>query len=181
MRAINAIVIHCSATPNGRRVTVADVDKWHADFGFRRAPEWREKQNPELGHIGYHFLIYTTGTVATGRHLDEVGAHTQGNNSRTIGVCMAGMDAFTPAQWASLKACVRGLHKLYPTARVLGHRDYSPDLNGDGQITREEWTKTCPGFDVKTWGEGGMRPLEGHLLVDPAGNDPASQQPPEAA
>ena len=163
-RHVNAIVIHCSATPNGRRVTAAEVDRWHADFGFMRREAWRKAQNPDLGHIGYHFLIRVSGTVETGRHLEEVGAHTQGNNASTIGVCMAGTDAFSLEQWESLRKNITALRKLYPGARVLGHRDYSPDLNGDGQVTRDEWTKICPGFDVAEWRNGGMAPLAGHVL-----------------
>ena len=32
---------------------------------------------------------------------------------------------------------------------VLGHRDTSPDLDGDGIVEPEEWTKMCPCFDAK--------------------------------
>jgi hypothetical protein len=31
----------------------------------------------------------------------------------------------------------------------VGHRDLSPDLNGDGIIQPGEWTKMCPCYDVK--------------------------------
>lgn len=180
-RSINALVIHCSASPNGQRVGVEEIDRWHHTRGFLRRQPFLGRQNPELASIGYHFVIYTSGTVATGRHLDEVGAHVQGNNSKSIGICMVGTDRFTPAQWDSLAKCVRALLKSYPEARVLGHRDYSPDLDGDGVIEPHEWLKICPGFDVTTWLAAGMKPAIAHLLeLDPA-NDASAAEPPEAA
>ena len=163
-RVIDAIVIHCSASPNARRVTVEDIDAWHSKRGFFRKQMFRDRQNPDLGHIGYHFVIYVSGIVATGRHLEEIGAHVAGSNARSIGICMVGTDHFTPAQWESLAKCVQALRKMYRWARILGHRDYSPDQDGDGVIEPWEWLKTCPGFDVAAWVAGGMHPLEGHVL-----------------
>jgi hypothetical protein len=168
MRAIKDIVIHCSASPNGQRVGVEDIDRWHSERGFFRKQIWRDKQNGPLGHIGYHFVIYTSGTVATGRHLEEIGAHVQGSNAHSIGICMVGTDKFTAAQWASLAKCVTGLKKPYPAARVLGHRDYSPDKNGDGILEPWEWLKTCPGFSVSAWRNAGMSPKVENVLQPPA-------------
>lgn len=37
----------------------------------------------------------------------------------------------------------------YPGCRICGHRDLSPDLNGNGEIKPEEWIKACPCFEVK--------------------------------
>ncbi len=150
-RAIDTIVIHCSATPNGRWTTAPDIDRWHDDRGFERRDHWRERFNPEYKAIGYHFVIYTDGHVVTGRHLDEVGAHASGHNARSIGICMIGTSAYTIEQWRALDGLVAKLHTRYPTARILGHRDLSPDLDGDGTIEPHEWLKTCPGFDVATW------------------------------
>lgn len=166
-RAINLIVIHCSATPNGRRTTAADIDVWHQSRGFQRARTWRNRQNYSLAAIGYHFVIYIAGTVATGRHLDEIGAHVAGNNRNSIGICMAGTDRFSAAQWEALKGCVTALQKLYPRARICGHRDLSPDQNNDGLVEPWEWLKTCPGFDVATWLRGGMVPPPAAVLEIP--------------
>ena len=44
MRKIREIIIHCSATKEGRNFTVADIDRWHRERGMRC--------------IGYHFVIY---------------------------------------------------------------------------------------------------------------------------
>lgn len=150
-RLIDLIVIHCSATPNGRWTTAPDIDRWHDDRGFERRSQWREKWNPDLKAIGYHFVIYTNGAIATGRHLDEIGAHAGGHNKASIGICMIGTDRYTMEQWRELDALVAKLHTRYPAASILGHRDLSPDLDGDGIIEPHEWLKTCPGFDVGKW------------------------------
>ncbi len=162
-REISLIVIHCSASKDGEslfsgRLTgntlqtpLQVINNWHRARGFHRAPEWRSRFNPSLDAIGYHFVIYVSGTTATGRHVNEIGAHCYGHNRQSIGVCMIGTDRFLPAQWEGLKATVLALQKKYPAARVAGHRDLSPDVDGDGIIEPQEWLKTCPGFDVAAW------------------------------
>jgi N-acetyl-anhydromuramyl-L-alanine amidase AmpD len=169
-RVINLIVIHCSATPNGRPVTAADVDGWHYTRGFRRSMDWRRRQNMNLAAIGYHFLIRVSGAVENGRHLDEIGAHVYGYNRASLGVCIAGTDRFTPAQWDSLKANLTLLLERYPKARVRGHRDLSPDVDGDGIIEKWEWLKTCPGFSVADWLKADMTAPPDAVLEIPAEN-----------
>lgn len=166
-RRIDLIVIHCSASPNNQRVTVADIDAWHWKRGFKRTMDWRRRQNMNLSSIGYHFVIYPFGTVATGRHLDEVGAHVAGNNTTSLGVCMIGTDQFSPAQWDALKGNISALAKMYPRARITGHRDLAPDRDNDGLVEPWEWLKTCPGFDVTAWLKGGMIPPPAAVLEIP--------------
>jgi N-acetylmuramoyl-L-alanine amidase len=36
-----------------------------------------------------------------------------------------------------------------PDENVKGHRDWSPDLDGDGEIEQNEWLKDCPCFNVR--------------------------------
>lgn len=134
MRDIRAIVIHCSATPDGKPFTIADIDRWHRERGWRK--------------VGYHRVIHVDGSVHVGRKLKEIGAHVAGQNSHTVGICMIGTRRFTLAQWGALANLVAELRLLYPAANVQGHRDYSPDLNGDGIIEPWEFMKECPGFDV---------------------------------
>lgn len=166
MRVVDLIVIHCSATPNGRPVTVAQVDEWHRARGFKRGEHWRRRQNPELTSIGYHFVVYVNGAIATGRHLDEVGAHVMGNNKSSIGVCMVGINRFTRAQLTSLAANIGGLTRMFPNARVCGHRDLSPDQDNDGLVEPWEWLKTCPGFDVAAWLKADRKPDAAHILKE---------------
>ncbi|MEC4750014.1 N-acetylmuramoyl-L-alanine amidase [Methylomicrobium sp. Wu6] len=162
---INEIIIHCAATPNGKWFTAFDIDQWHAKRGFKRDP--RQAQYSPHKHIGYHFVIGIKGGVEIGRNQYEIGAHCQGRNLSSIGICLVGTDKFTIRQWDALKALVLALLMKFPNAHVLGHRDTSPDANGDGHIDRSEWTKTCPGFDVYTWLRGEMQPLPPHLLDMP--------------
>lgn len=150
-RPINQIIIHCSDTPNGRWTTAADIDRWHGERDFRRQGKFLKRQNPHLKHIGYHFVIYTNGAVATGRHLEEVGAHAKGYNANSIGICLVGRDRFSQAQWQSLSANISGLKKHFADAGIIGHNEVNHH-------------KTCPGFDVEEWLMNGREPLEKHLL-----------------
>lgn len=129
MRKIDKIIVHCTATPAGREVTVADVRRWHKARGFRT--------------IGYHYLVYLDGTVHAGRRESEVGAHCLGQNARSIGVCyVGGLDAVTgeprdtrtPAQRRALRELVGSLRRRYPSATVHGHREFA--------------AKACPCFDI---------------------------------
>ena len=158
MRDIKAIIIHCSASPNGRWTTALDIDRWHDERGFERLESWREKFNPGYKAIGYHFVIYTNGAIATGRHMDEIGAHASGYNKHTIGVCLIGTNRYTIEQWQALDDLIGKLRERYPSAKVMGHRDL-PDVH-----------KTCPGFDVASWlSREGNVPEE--LVLGPADTD----------
>lgn len=141
--AIVGIVIHCSATPEGRDVTAATIRSWHL------AKKWAD--------IGYHFVIRLDGTIEVGRPLSRPGAHVEGYNQRTIGICYVGglatdgktpKDTRTPAQKAALLHLVTELKHRFPAATIKGHRDYSPDLNGNGRIEPQEYMKACPSFDA---------------------------------
>lgn len=85
-------------------------------------------------------------------------AHAKGYNQHSIGVCYEGgldeqgrpADTRTELQKRSLRVLVRVLAMDFQTRRIVGHRDLSPDLDGDGVIEPKEWTKVCPCFDVGT-------------------------------
>ena len=129
MRTITEIIIHCSATPEGKSFTVADIDQWHRQRGFRC--------------IGYHYVISLDGSVHAGRPISEEGAHCQGHNAHSIGICYIGgldslgkpKDTRTPQQKKALKNLVNQLKNQYPNAKVHGHNEYAP--------------KACPCFDVQ--------------------------------
>lgn len=144
MNTIDSIVIHCSATRANQDVRASDIDKWHKERGFKM--------------IGYNFVIDLDGKVEKGRPLTMNGAHCKGWNNHSIGICyVGGLDKFgnpkdtrTNAQKVSLMNLVYDLLDKFPDiSQILGHRDTSPDLNGDGQITPNEWIKACPCFEVK--------------------------------
>jgi len=130
MRQIKEIIIHCSATPEGRDFTVNDINRWHKARGFSR--------------IGYHWVIYRDGTIHPGRPEEAVGAHCVGHNAGSIGVCYIGglakdgktpKDTRTPGQKEALRALVKKLKAKYPDATIHGHREFA--------------AKACPSFDVK--------------------------------
>lgn len=142
---IHDITIHCAATPKGRALTaeqISAMDVARADLG---------------NQVAYHYVIELDGkTTQTLRH-DQRGAHVAGKNTGNLGICYVGglledgktpADTRTPAQRAALYALLRQLRAAYPRVRIRGHRDWSPDRNGDGKITPNEWVKSCPCFDV---------------------------------
>lgn len=147
MRKINLIVIHCSATPAGRDITAADVDRMH------------RQRKPPFTMIGYHWFVRLSGQIERGRAEATIGAHVTGYNAQSIGVCYAGgtdargrsTDTRTGEQKAALEQLLRELLGRYPEAKICGHRDLSPDTNHDGVISRFEWIKDCPCFDVAGW------------------------------
>lgn len=128
-RKITEIIIHCTATPEGRYVTADQVDLWHRHRGFRM--------------IGYHYLILLDGTVMRGRPEDEMGAHCLGHNLQSIGVCYVGgldketlqpKDTRTEEQKRAMRNLVARLRRRYPGATLHGHREFA--------------AKACPCFDV---------------------------------
>lgn len=145
MRPINRIVVHCSATRAGQDFCAGDIEKWHKQRGWRK--------------IGYHYVIRLDGVIENGRPISEIGAHAFGHNADSIGICYIGglcangkaCDTRTAAQKEAMRSLIYSLHKQFPGAEVLGHRDLSPDVDGDGVVERWEWTKECPSFDVKEW------------------------------
>ena len=145
MRTINEIIIHCSATKEGQDYTVKQIEGWHRARGFNG--------------IGYHFVIYRDGTIHRGRTLLQVGAHCLNHNAYSIGICYIGglnaegkpKDTRTDAQREALRTLVLMLKEIYPEAKVLGHRDTSPDKNHNGIVEPSEWLKARPCFDVKEW------------------------------
>jgi N-acetylmuramoyl-L-alanine amidase len=92
------------------------------------------------------------------RPVERAGAHAKGYNEHSIGIAYEGgldaqgrpADTRTELQKRSLRILVRVLKSDFPAiTQVVGHRDLSPDLDGDGMVEPEEWTKACPCFDVK--------------------------------
>lgn len=142
---ITRIFLHCTATREGQDIDAATIKRWHLAQG------WSD--------IGYHFVIRLDGTIEIGRDESVPGSHVKGFNTGSIGVVYVGglnaqgkaKDTRTDAQKKALEWLCRELGAAYPAARFMGHRDASPDRNGDGKITSNEWLKECPCFDVASW------------------------------
>ena len=127
------IAVHCSATPPSANVDEDEIRQWH------KARGWDD--------IGYNVVIPRDGTIQIGRPLDYRGAHVEGYNARSIGVCLVGgvdeagkaEDNFTTKQRDTLVVVLRFLRLYAPGARIQGHRDF-PNV-----------AKECPSFDVRHW------------------------------
>ena len=136
------IVVHCSATPPDSDIGVDEIDDWHRRRGFKK--------------IGYAAVIRRDGLLEFGRHFNAVGAHVKGQNYQSVGVCMVGgvdqagqpADNFAAVQYDTLRVLLQMLLLAYPGAGIVGHRDLSPDVNGDGIIDETDWLKLCPSFSV---------------------------------
>ena len=129
-RTITEIIVHCTATPEGKDFTVDDIRRWHKEQG------WSD--------IGYHYVIYRDGSIHEGRDVRYSGAHCTGHNANSIGVVYVGgvgkngkttKDTRTKAQKKALLQVMRTLRAAYPSARIYGHRDFAK--------------KDCPSFDAR--------------------------------
>lgn len=134
-RTITEIIIHCTATPEGKDYTVVDIRRWHTLPVSKGGRGWSD--------IGYHYIVYRDGSVHEGRDVNISGAHCTGHNARSIGIVyVGGMDAKnkeakdtrTEAQKATLLSLLLDLRKLYPQAKIHSHRDFA--------------AKVCPSFDA---------------------------------
>ena len=129
MRSITLIVVHCSANRAGSALRLADIDRYHRSLGWKGC--------------GYHYVIPTDGTLEEGRPEAEMGAHCRHHNRHSIGICYIGglsadgtpADTRTEAQRATLRRLLASLHRRFPRALIIGHRDLDP-------------LKACPCFDA---------------------------------
>lgn len=128
-RNIKEIIVHCTATPEGRPVTIKEITNWHKQRGFST--------------IGYHYVVMLDGSVQKGRDVNVSGAHCTNHNSISIGVCYVGgcdknmnaKDTRTDEQKRALLDLLKRLRIMYPSAKIYGHRDFA--------------NKACPSFDAR--------------------------------
>lgn len=128
-RTITEIIVHCTATPEFKTVTVDDIRRYHV-----KHRGWSD--------IGYHYVVYLDGTVHKGRDVNISGAHCIGHNTHSIGVAYVGgvdakgkaKDTRTMKQKEGLLLLLTELKRLYPHAKIYGHRDFA--------------AKACPSFDA---------------------------------
>lgn len=126
------LVVHCAATKPSMDIGLREIRQWHRQRG------WLD--------IGYHFVIRRDGTVETGRPVNTIGAHVEGHNYESVGVCLVGginttgapENNFTDSQFKTLRELLDKLKVDYPSAKIVGHRDLDPN-------------KACPSFDVASW------------------------------
>jgi N-acetylmuramoyl-L-alanine amidase len=158
---VTTLAIHYSATPVESDFSSEDIDRMHRQRGFKE--------------IGYHYYIRKNGDLETGRDLSEpgrfeVGAHSKGNNSSSIGICFeggvrrsapnVGFDSRTHAQKVTMEALILSLQERFPGAVVKGHRDMP------GAATQ------CPGFNATEWWDevSARRVAEQNVAADASEN-----------
>ena len=146
-RAINKLIVHCAATPEGEDYSIDTIDQSHKarNFSYYIDPDTKQKR-----YIGYHYIILRDGTIVRCRPENVRGCHTSNHNYDSIGVCYIGgcpprtvkdwnkqgKDTRTEEQKASLRMLLKELKARYPNAEIYGHRDFA--------------AKACPSFDAKT-------------------------------
>jgi N-acetylmuramoyl-L-alanine amidase len=135
MRTINKIIVHCSATQEGKDLDAAEINKWHLKRGW--------------DGIGYHYVVLLDGVIEYGRSIYKQGSHVKGENEGSIGICYIGgveskqgsngewiaKDTRTPEQKESLLLLLKTLKKMHPEATIHGHNEFA--------------AKSCPCFDAK--------------------------------
>lgn len=129
MRIINKIIIHSTATPEGREVSVEDITTWH------RAKGWAT--------IGYHYVIDLKGITHIGRPIEMIGTHCIGENTNSIGIVYVGgtdedgraKDTRNEFQRRALIKLIKELKEIYGNIPVYGHRNFS--------------STACPSFNAK--------------------------------
>jgi N-acetylmuramoyl-L-alanine amidase len=156
MRKINNIVLHCTAGPQTQTVEVIQA--------YWRSIGWKTD--------GYHHIIKPDGTIVDLVPIEKPSNGVAGHNADSIHICYIGgvevkkgvndkgkpinvigkaLDNRTPEQIISQIQLIVKYKEMFPNAKVLGHRDFSPDKNRDGIIQPSEWMKTCPSFSVREW------------------------------
>ena len=142
MRTIKYIVVHCSATPQDATVQ-SILDYW------KNILKWK---NP-----GYHYIIKPSGEIVQLLDEDKPSNGVAGYNSQSVNICYIGgimangkpVDNRTEEQKAAMCFLLQQLKGRYPKVTIRGHRDFSPDLNGNGVIEPFEWIKHCLCFDAR--------------------------------
>ena len=130
MRDLNRIILHCSATKEGKDFSVDTIRDWHVN-----GRGWSD--------IGYHWVIRLDGSIEVGRPLEKSGANTKGHNKDSVGVCYIGgcdadgkpKDTMNPEQEKAWRMIVLSLRTLYGDLTIHGHNEFA--------------SKACPSFIVK--------------------------------
>lgn len=142
-RSINYGVAHCTSGPQNQS-TKEIFNYWKNHNGWTKS--------------GYHYMISADGTIEQLVEISEISNGVKGFNSNSIHFCYKGgnvngkpNDNRTDAQKKSQLAITIRLKELFPNIIILGHRDFSTDLNGNGIIESWEWIKSCPSVDFRKW------------------------------
>jgi N-acetyl-anhydromuramyl-L-alanine amidase AmpD len=124
VREINLIVIHCSDSDVSTHDDISVIRKWHV-----QERGWKD--------VGYHYFITKSGDIQLGRYEDVAGAHAQGFNSHSIGICLSGKKQFSERQFFMAARLISGLMLRYGLTLL--------DIVPHNQLNTG---KSCPNFDL---------------------------------
>jgi N-acetylmuramoyl-L-alanine amidase len=127
-RIIKKVIVHCSDSDDSLDFGFKDINEWHRQRGWL---------SPSGISCGYHFIIRRDGSIEVGRPIDEKGAHCEGQNSNSIGICWIGRNSPSNAQIKQLHILCKELIDIYKlqVTDVYGHKEFNP-------------AKTCPNLDM---------------------------------
>lgn len=148
MASMKYLVLHCTATPEGREVTSGEIRHWHTDPVKKGGRGWKQ--------VGYTDMIHLDGRVERlvrnneDAEVDpwEVTNGAKGYNTVSRHVVYVGgvskdgktaKDTRTEAQLKAMTAYVRDFHARFPQIRIVGH----------GELPGVK--KACPSFNVQEW------------------------------
>lgn len=145
MKPLKYLIIHCTATPEGREVSSEEIRRWHTDPVSKGGRGWKQ--------VGYTDMIHLNGFIE--RLVEnndddwvdpaEVTNGAKGYNSVSLHVVYVGgvaadgtaKDTRTTQQKEALREYALNFHRRHPSARIIGHREVA--------------SKECPSFDVQEW------------------------------
>lgn len=145
MAQLKYLVIHCTATPEGREVSADDIRRWHTSPVSKGGRGWKQ--------VGYTDLIHLDGKIE--RLVDnnedanvdpwEITNGAKGYNSVSRHIVYSGgcdksgnpKDTRTKEQKLTLESYVKAFHRSFPHVRIIGHNEIA--------------AKACPSFDVQKW------------------------------
>ena len=147
MARMKYLVIHCTATPDGREVTAADIRHWHCDPVAKGGRGWKQVGYTDLFHLNGNRERLVDNNEDAEVDPWEITNGAADFNSVSRHIVYAGgcakdgktpKDTRTEAQKAALTAYVRDFHERFPEVRIVGHNELNPK-------------KACPSFDVQKW------------------------------
>ena len=146
MAELKRLVIHCTDTPEGRKVSSDDIRSWHTSPTSQGGRGWKQ--------VGYTDVFHLDGTVERlvknneDANVDpwEITNGAKGYNSTSRHIVYVGgraatsktpKDTRTEEQKEAMKQYVLDFHRRHPDVAIVGHNALS--------------NKACPSFDVPAW------------------------------
>ncbi len=130
MRKIKKKVIHCSLSDNPAHDDISVINTWHKENGWKGVIH----QGKRI-YCGYHYFITGNGKLQYGRPLANIGAHCRGHNRDSVGICLHGIDKFSPGQFKTLRDLCESLDFVIGSTPEYGHNELD--------------SRECPNFNVK--------------------------------